>query len=168
MRHLGQVHRWHRCSNILFFHGQRIGCLDLTEEMSKPIHAHAALLLQLSCFLFTGKVFQTANPLNCTVSFMVQFVVIKGLKILDSKLNNRNSLQNVMRNGIKHLIFILQGEKKGKKKKNLKSPQKLWSIQKTSEFVAQHFIKDYNPNHSCFHTREQQKNLHEEKNDKLK
>lgn len=55
------------------------------------------------------------------VSFMVQFVVIKGLKILDSKLNNRNSLQNVMRNGIKHLIFILQGEKKGKKKE-LKKP----------------------------------------------
>lgn len=54
------------------------------------------------------------------VSFMVQFVVIKGLKILDSKLNNRNSLQNVMRNGIKH--FYLTGGKKRKKKKELKKP----------------------------------------------
>lgn len=67
---------------------------------------HAVLLLPLSWFLFTGNIFQTANPLNCTVSYMVQFVGIKGLKILDSKLSDRNSHQNVMRNGIRHLIFI--------------------------------------------------------------
>lgn len=86
------------------------------------MHVHAVLLLPLSWFLFTGKILHTADPLNCTVSYMVQLVDIKGLKILDSKLHDRNNLQNVMRNNIRHPIFMLQGKKNNK---NLKKPLEL-------------------------------------------